>query len=61
MHVYDELGIHFDNDSEARKILELVQVANLHTQKPLTDDELRFIAEHPEIASQIMTVTSRIL
>ncbi len=59
-HVYDELGIHFHNDREARKILELVQYANLHTQKPLTDDELRFIAEHPKIASKIMTVSSRI-
>jgi len=59
-HVYDELGIHFQNDRVARKILELVQYANLHTQKPLTDDELRFIAKHPKIASKIMTVSTRI-
>ncbi|HDH52914.1 MAG TPA: homocitrate synthase [Nitrospirae bacterium] len=58
-HVYDELGIHFHNDREARKILELVQYANLHTQKPLTDDELRFIAGHPEIVSKILRVTPR--
>ncbi|MBI5056738.1 MAG: homocitrate synthase [Nitrospirae bacterium] len=57
MHVYDQLGIHFQNDKEARRILELVQYANLHTQKPLTDDELKFIAEHPEIAVKILTVT----
>ncbi len=56
-HVYDNLGIHFHNDKEARKILELVQYANLHTQRPLTDDELRFIAKHPEIACKIMTIT----
>ncbi len=55
-HVYDNLGIHFHNDSEARSILGLVQYANLHTQKPLTDDELRFIASHPEIAAKILTV-----
>jgi homocitrate synthase NifV len=46
-YVYDKLGIHFHDDREARKILDLVQYANLHTQRPLTDDELRFIATHP--------------
>jgi homocitrate synthase NifV len=56
-HVYDKLGIHFHDDNEARKVLELVQYANLHTQKPLTDDELRLIATHPEVARKIMTVT----
>ncbi len=56
-HVYDDLGIHFHDDKEARKILELVQYANLHTQKPLTDDELRFIAENPEAVSKILTVS----
>lgn len=54
-HVYDKLGIHFHDDNEARKVLELVQYANLHTQKPLTDDELRFIAQYPDIARKIMT------
>lgn len=56
-YVYDKLGIHFHDDKEARRILELVQYANLHTQKPLTDDELRFIATHPEIACRILTTT----
>ncbi|MBI4690232.1 MAG: homocitrate synthase [Nitrospirae bacterium] len=55
-HVYDKLGIHFHDDNEARKVLELAQYANLHTQKPLTDDELRFIASYPDIARKIMTV-----
>lgn len=55
-HVYDKLGIHFHDDNEARRILELVQYANLHTQKPLTDDELRFVATYPEIARKILTV-----
>ena len=54
-HVYDKLGIHFHDDNEARKVLELAQYANLHTQKPLTDDELRFIASYPEIAKKILT------
>jgi homocitrate synthase NifV len=59
-HVCDNLGIHINNDSEAREILEIVQYANLHTQKQLTDDELRFIAEHPEIAAKILTLTPTI-
>jgi homocitrate synthase NifV len=59
-HVYENLGIHFRDDRQARKILELVQYANLHTQKPLTDDELVFIAEHPEIVSKILTISPRI-
>ena len=54
-HVYDKLGIHFHDDNEARKVLELVQYANLHTQKTLTDDELRFIATYPDIAKKILT------
>jgi homocitrate synthase NifV len=57
-HVYDNLGIHFNSDNEARNILELVQYANLHTQKPLTDDELRFIASYPDIVKSILTVNS---
>ncbi len=56
-HVYDKLGFHFHDDNEARKVLEIVQYANLHTQKPLTDDELRFIATNPEITSKILTLT----
>lgn len=56
-HVYDKFDIHFHDDIEARKVLELVQYANLHTQKPLTDDELKFIAMHPEIARTILTAT----
>ena len=57
IHVYDSLGIHFKDDKEARRILELVQYANLHTQKPLTDDELKFVAEHPEVVRKILTLT----
>lgn len=55
-YVYSKLGIEFHNDNEARKVLELVQYANLHTQKPLTDDELRLIASNPEIFRTILTV-----
>ncbi|MBF0565240.1 MAG: homocitrate synthase [Nitrospirae bacterium] len=55
-HVYDNLGVYFATDDEARDVLELVQYANLHTQKPLTDDELRFIASNPEEVREILRV-----
>ena len=55
-HVYDKLGISFKDDAEARQVLEFVQYANLHTQKPLTDDELRFLATHPDIVRKILAV-----
>ncbi|MBU0533333.1 MAG: homocitrate synthase [Candidatus Omnitrophica bacterium] len=56
-NVYGKMEIEFKNDEEATKILELVRYANVHTQKPLVEDELRFIASYPEMAKQIMTVT----
>lgn len=56
-NVYDKLEIEFKDDVDAEKILELVRYANIHTQKPLMDNELRFIASYPEIARKIMTIT----
>ncbi|MCD6312132.1 MAG: homocitrate synthase [Elusimicrobia bacterium] len=56
-NVYDKLEVKFKDKNEARKILELVRYANVHTQKPLLSDELRFIAKYPDIAKEIMTVT----
>ncbi|NOZ64658.1 MAG: homocitrate synthase [Caldiserica bacterium] len=56
-NVYGKLEIEFKDEEEATKILELVRYANVHTQKPLTDDELKFIARYPEIARKIMTVS----
>ena len=61
-HVMDKLCkegkfcIEFKDDNEARKVLELVRFANVHTQKPLTEDELRFVSTYPNIARKIMTV-----
>ncbi len=55
-NVYGKLEIEFKDEKEAEKILELVRYANVHTQKPLTEDELRFIAKYPEQARKIMTV-----
>jgi len=56
-NVYDRLEIKFKNDKEATKILDLVRYANVHTQKPLTHDELRFIAKYPDIAKKIFTMS----
>lgn len=55
-NVYEKLEIKFKDDKEATKILELVRYANVHTQQPLTQDELRFIAKYPDIAKKIFTM-----
>lgn len=56
-NVYDKLETKFKDEKEATKILELVRYANVHTQKPLTNDELRFIAAYPDVAKKIFTMT----
>ena len=56
-NVYGKLEIEFKDDDEARKILELARYANVHKQKPVTEDELIFIAKYPEEARLIMTMT----
>jgi len=55
-NVYGKLEMKFKDDKEARKILELARYANVHKQKPLTEDELIFIAKHPEEVKQILTM-----
>ena len=55
-NVYEKLEVKFKDDREAAKILELVRYANVHTQKPLVADELRFISTYPDIARQIFTM-----
>ncbi|HOJ31164.1 MAG TPA: homocitrate synthase [bacterium] len=56
-NIYGKLEVEFKDEEDARKILELARYANVHTQKPLTDDELLFVARHPEEARLLMTVT----
>lgn len=56
-NVYEKLEIEFKNEEEAREILELVRFANVEKQKPLVEDELRFIAKYPKQAKQILTLT----
>ncbi len=55
MHVYEELGVTFADKEQAAAVLELVQVANAHNQKPLLPDELRFIATYPDAVRTILT------
>ncbi len=55
-NVYDKLEIEFNSDAEAVDILELVRYANVHTQLPLTDGELKFIATYPEQARKLLTI-----
>jgi len=56
-NVYDRMEIKFKNDKEARTILELARYANVHNQKPLVQDELKFIAQYPRICRKIMTMS----
>lgn len=56
-NVYEGLELEFKDEIEARNILELARYANVHTQKPLTDSELKFIYHYPDIAAKIMTVS----
>ncbi len=55
-NVYERLEIKFKDEKQAQEILELVRYANVHNQKPLTEDELRFIARYPEVAKEIFTM-----
>ncbi|MBU2495526.1 MAG: homocitrate synthase [Candidatus Omnitrophota bacterium] len=56
-NVYGKMEIEFKDEEEARRILDLVRYANVHTQKPLVEDELKFIADHPEEATLLMTMS----
>ncbi|MDP3142883.1 MAG: homocitrate synthase [Candidatus Omnitrophota bacterium] len=55
-NVYDKLEIPFKDEKTAAEILELVRYANVHNQKPLTNDELKFIATYPDVAKKIFTM-----
>jgi homocitrate synthase NifV len=56
-NVYDRLEIEFRSDEEAREILDLVRLANVTTGKPLTEDELKFVAQNPQQARKILTLS----
>jgi isopropylmalate/homocitrate/citramalate synthase len=56
-NVYGKLAVKFKDDEEARNILTLARYANVANQLPLTDEELAFIAKHPEEVRQLLTLT----
>ncbi len=53
LHVCDQYGIEVFDEAE---MLELVMAVNAHNQLPLTPDEIRFIAEHPNEVRQIVSI-----
>ena len=56
-HTMGEMDVTFQTREEANTILELTRYANVLSQRPLVEDELLFIAEYPEVAKQLMTLT----
>jgi len=56
-HIMGKMEIDFEKRDDVEEILELVRYANVLAQKPLVADELRFIAQYPDIARQLMTLT----
>ena len=59
-HVMNEIigeeSVSFTSDDNAQAILELVRYANVEAQKPLVEDELRFIHDYPQIARKLLTL-----
>ncbi len=59
-HVLNEImgasAVSFTSTEEAQEILELVRYANVEAQKPLVEDELRFIYDYPKIARILLTL-----
>ncbi len=56
-HIMGKMEIDFENRDDAEEVLELVRYANVLAQKPLVADELRFIAQYPDIARELLTLT----
>jgi len=56
-NVYEKLEIEFKDEHEAARVLELARYANVHNQKPLVEEELKFIAQYPEIACKLLTMS----
>ena len=56
-HMMGKKEVSFATREEANKVLELVRYANVLSQKPLVEDELLFIAQYPEIAKKLLTLT----
>ncbi len=52
-HVCEQYGIEVFDETE---MLELIMAVNAHNQLPLTADEIRFIAEHPDEVREIVSI-----
>ena len=60
-HLMGKMNVSFSSKDEAADILELVRYANVQSHKPLVEDELIFIAKHPQIAQKLLTLTPLVL
>jgi hypothetical protein len=56
-HLMGKMEVTFQDEEEAREVLELVRYANVEAHKPLVEDELLFIAKYPQIARKLLTLT----
>ncbi len=57
-HVMGKMSVELpESKDKANEILELVRYANVAAHKPLVEDELKFIYQHPEIAKELLTMT----
>jgi len=56
IHIMKNLGIEFKDKEEAQSVLNTVRYANLSINKPISDEELIFVCQYPEIAKKILTV-----
>jgi homocitrate synthase NifV len=56
-HLMGKMDVSFSSREEASEILELVRYANVEAQKSLVEDELLFIANYPQIARKLLTLT----
>jgi homocitrate synthase NifV len=59
-HVMNEIigesSVSFTSADDVQEVLELVRYANVEAQKPLVEDELRFIHDYPKIAKKLLTL-----
>ncbi len=56
-HLMGKIEVSFASKEEANEVLELARYANVEAQKPLVEEELLFIAKHPQIAKKLLTLT----
>jgi homocitrate synthase NifV len=56
-HVYEQLGITFEDNDTALEILNLVQAVNAHNQMQLKPAELRFIADYPRQVHKMLSLS----